>query len=185
LNFPVQVNPQVVPSIAIDSSRTTCCQLQLQKTANQPPPPPCLAPPPGPSCFESRNPHRVARSKLPMARTTDPDAGVAGPPSLEPDVEAAVTTQQQRYASEDGGPLTRGDPGASTSSSASAAAPADVTDADELRQSAQADAHDQEGAVVTVDGDLVRVSSAREMCRKNKSLAWITPSAHTTSMAAC
>ena len=161
---PAQQCPGLLPHEWLTNGQFTIADFaQALNSLSGPFPPPC--------CTQATDPHRIARSQLPMARL-DPEVGPADRHSSEPDIEAAVTTHQHRDAKLEGAPLTRGDPGASTSSSAPPLTPADATDAHELPPSALvADAPDQEGVAETVDGDIVRASAARALCRKNASLA--------------
>jgi len=111
-----------------------------------------------------------------MPRDEDRDINVPGarPPLPEgPDLEAGAHAagddpdDDQSSRSEERSPLILQEAGASTSGAPDQTARAGA-DAQPTGSSA-ATPPEAEGVVETVDGDLVRASAARQMCRKNES----------------
>ena len=111
-----------------------------------------------------------------MPREDDRGINVLGtqPPLPEgPDLEAGAHASRdgpyahQHSPSEERSPLVQQEAGASTSGAPDQTARAGA-DAQPTESGAAAPP-EAEGAVETADGDLVRASAARQMCRKNKS----------------
>ena len=100
--------------------------------------------------------------------------GSHAPRSEGPDLEAGAHASvddpdaHQHSHSEERSPLVRQEAGASTSGAPDQVASAGASDV-QLVGSGAAIPPEAEGAIETVDGDLVRASAARQMCKKNTS----------------
>ena len=112
---------------------------------------------------------------MPREADTNGIASGSNPPLPEgPDLESGAHAandgpeNHQRSHSEERSPLIRQEAEASTSGAAPQTAGVGATDV-QPEGSDTATPPEAEGAVETVDGDLVRASAARQMCRKNKS----------------
>ncbi len=112
-----------------------------------------------------------------MPREDDRGLNASGirPPLREgPDLEAGAHASRddldahQHTHSEERSPLIQQQAGPSTSDAPDQTADAGASDV-QLLGSDAATPPEAEGAVETVDGDLVRASAARQMCRKNES----------------